>query len=255
MNYLNNLFSLENKTAIITGASRGLGRAAAIALNGAGANVILIGRDAAMLKETRSLLAEPERSRIFEADVTSNDARKEIIADVMGDFGKIDILINNAGIIRRDPALEYSEKDWNNVIETNLTSVFHWSQDVGKEMIKSGGGKIINIASVLSFSGGMNVVAYAAAKGGVAQLTKALANEWAKHNINVNAIAPGYFETDATSALRKNPERSAQILSRIPAGRFGEPNELAGAFIFLSSSASDYMHGHIMAVDGGFNSF
>jgi 2-deoxy-D-gluconate 3-dehydrogenase len=141
------------------------------------------------------------------------------------------------------------------VIETNLTSVFRWSQDAAKEMMKSGGGKIINIASVLSFSGGVNVAAYAAAKGGVSQLTKALANEWAKHGINVNAIAPGYFETDATSALRKNPERSAQILSRIPAGRFGEPNELAGAFIFLASHASDYMHGHILTVDGGFNSF
>ncbi len=255
MVYVNKLFGLPGKTAIITGASRGLGRAAAIALNSAGADVILIGRDSASLEETRSLLTDAKRSKIFEADVTSVDARKKIITDVIGDFGKIDILINNAGIIRRDSALEYSERDWNEVIETNLTSVFHWSQDAAKEMMKTGGGKIINIASVLSFSGGVNVVAYAAAKGGVAQLTKALANEWAKHGINVNAIAPGYFETDATSALRKNPERSAQILSRIPAGRFGEPNELAGAFIFLSSSASDYMHGHIMAVDGGFNAY
>ncbi len=253
MEALQNLFGLSGRTAIITGASRGLGRAAAIALNGAGANVILIGRDSASLEETRTLLSDPKRSKIFEADVTNDDLRKKIIADVTRDCGKIDILINNAGIIRRDPALEYSEKDWDEVIETNLSSVFHWSQDAAKEMMKTGGGKIINIASVLSFSGGVNVVAYAAAKGGVAQLTKALANEWAKHNINVNAIAPGYFETNATSALRKNPERSAQILSRIPAGRFGDPNELAGAFIFLASSASDYMHGHIMTVDGGFN--
>ncbi len=255
MNYVEDLFGLKGKTAIITGASRGLGRAAALALNGAGSNVILTGRDAKMLDETKSLLSDPGRSSILEADVTSGSDRKKVISAVIQDFGKLDILINNAGIIRRDPAIEYSAEYWDEVIETNLTSVFHWSQDAAKEMIKSGGGKIINIASVLSFSGGVNVIAYAAAKGGVAQMTKALANEWAKHHINVNAIAPGYFETNATSALRSNPERSAQILSRIPAGRYGESNELAGAFIFLSSHASDYMHGHILTVDGGFNSF
>jgi 2-deoxy-D-gluconate 3-dehydrogenase len=255
MNDIDKLFGLENKTSIITGASRGLGRAAAIALNSAGANVILIGRDPAMLEETQSLLLEPSKSEIFEADVTSDEARKKIIAATIQNFGVVDILINNAGIIHRNSAIAYSESDWDEVIGTNLTSVFHWSQDAAKEMMKSGGGKIINIASVLSFSGGINVVAYTAAKGGVAQLTKALANEWAKHKINVNAMAPGYFETNATAALRNNPERSAQILSRIPAGRFGEPNELAGAFIFLASSASDYMDGHILTVDGGFNSY
>lgn len=255
MNYLENLFGLDGRTAIITGASRGLGRAAALALNGAGANVILIGRDGKMLDETKSLLSDPGRSSIMEADVTSDDDRRKVISAVIRDFGKIDILINNAGIIRRNPAIEYSGKDWDEVIGTNLTSVFHLSQDAAKEMMKSGGGKIINIASVLSLSGGVNVVAYAAAKGGIAQLTKALANEWAKHHINVNAIAPGYFITNATDALRKNPERSEFILSRIPAGRYGEPNELAGAFIFLSSPASDYMHGHILTVDGGFNSY
>ena len=255
MDYLTTLFGLDNSTAIITGASRGLGRAAAIALNGAGANVVLIGRDAKKLDETKTLLPDPSRASIIEADVTSDESRKKVIAATLQDFGKIDILINNAGIIRRSPAVDYSVKDWDEVIETNLTSVFHWSQDIAKEMVKSGGGKIINIASVLSFSGGMNVVAYAAAKGGIAQLTKALANEWAKHHINVNAIAPGYFETDATSALRENEERYKSVLSRIPAGRFGDPSELAGAFIFLSSHASDYMNGHILSVDGGFNSF
>lgn len=255
MNYTENLFRLDGRTAIITGASRGLGRAAAIALNASGANVVIIGRDPKMLEETKALLPEPSRSSIVEADVTSDASRKQVIKAALHDYGKIDILVNNAGIIRRNPAIEYSSTDWDEVIETNLTSVFHWSQDVAKEMMKSGGGKIINIASVLSFSGGMNVVAYAAAKGGIAQITKALANEWAKHHINVNAIAPGYFETNATAALRANPERTEQILSRIPAGRFGKPDELAGAFIFLASKASDYMHGHILTVDGGFNSF
>lgn len=255
MNYLGSLFGLSGKTAIVTGASRGLGRAAALALNAGGANVILFGRDGRMLEETLSLLPEPERAVMIEGNVNSEAARKKAISETMQDFGKIDILINNAGIIRRSPALEYSSQDWNDVLQTNLTSVFHWSQDIAREMKKSGGGKIINIASLLSFSGGLNVVAYAAAKGGVAQLTKALANEWAKHHINVNAVAPGYFITDTTEALRKNPERSQQIISRIPAGRFGEPDELAGAFIFLSSHASDYMDGHILTVDGGFNSY
>jgi 2-deoxy-D-gluconate 3-dehydrogenase len=255
MNYIDNLFSLSGKTAIITGASRGLGRAAAVALNGAGANVILFGRDARMLEETLALLPEPERAVMIEGNVNAEAARKKAISETVQDFGKIDILINNAGIIRRNPAMEFSKQDWNDTIETDLTAVFHWSQDVAKEMKKSGGGKIINVASVLSFSGGMNVVAYAAAKGGVAQLTKALANDWAKFHINVNAVAPGYFITNATDALRKNPERSQAVLSRIPAARFGEPDELAGAFIFLSSQASDYMDGHILTVDGGFNSY
>ena len=255
MNQLTELFGLEGKLAIITGASRGLGRAAAIALNGAGARVVLVGRDAESLDETKNLLRYPESSHILEADVTVSNDRDRVIASSVLDFGKIDILVNNAGIIRRAPAIDYSETDWDEVIETNLTTVFHWSQDIAKIMMKMGGGKIINIASLLSFSGGVSAVAYAVAKGGVAQLTKALANEWAKHTINVNAIAPGYFITNATEALRKNDERREHVLSRIPAGRFGEPNELAGAFIYLASPASDYMNGHIMTVDGGFNSY
>ncbi len=255
MNFFDNLFSLAGKTAIITGASRGLGRAAAIALNGAGANVVLFGRAARMVEETMSLLNEPEKAVLIEGNVNSADSRKKAISEVLQGFGAIDILINNAGIIRRSPAMEFSAQDWKDTIETDLTSIFHWSQDAGREMKKNGGGKIINIASLLSFSGGMNVVAYAAAKGGVAQLTKALANDWAKFHINVNAIAPGYFMTDATEGLRKNPERTQAVLSRIPAGRFAEPEELAGTFIYLASKASDYMHGHIVVVDGGFNSF
>lgn len=253
MNYLNNIFDLSGKVAIVTGSSRGLGRAAATAFSGAGASVVLIGRDGASLEQTKGELSG--ESIIIEADVTSADDRARVLDVAVKHFGKIDILVNNAGIIRRASALEYPKEDWDDVIETNLTAVFEWSQACAKIMVAQGGGKIINIASLLSFSGGMNVVAYAAAKGGVAQLTKALANELAKHNVNVNAIAPGYFETNATAGVRENPERMTQLLSRIPIGRFGKPDELAGAFIFLASHASDYMTGHILTVDGGFNSF
>ncbi len=254
MEYLQTLFSLEHKIALVTGASRGLGRAAATALASAGATVMLIGRDTNALEETRLLLKD-YTTIVFEADVTSSADRATVIDTIVRDYGTIDILVNNAGIIRRSPVLEYSKEDWDAVIETDLSAVFYWSQSVATVMKNSGGGKIINIASLLSFSGGMNVIAYAAAKGGVAQITKAMANELAKYRINVNAIAPGYFETDATELLRNNPERMQQLLSRIPTGRFGKPDELAGAFLFLASAASDYVNGHILNVDGGFNAY
>jgi 2-deoxy-D-gluconate 3-dehydrogenase len=177
---------------------------------------------------------------------------QKLIAQTLDEFGQLDILINNAGTIRRAPAIEYTEEDWTTVIEVNLSSVFRLSQLAGKQMITHGrGGKIINIASLLSFQGGITVPAYAASKGAVAQLTKALANEWAKHKINVNAIAPGYMRTDNTAALQADQSRNRQILERIPAGRWGEPEDLAGAAVFLSSSASDYLHGHVLVVDGG----
>lgn len=248
MAYLDDLFSLRGKTAIVTGASRGLGRAAAIALAGAGAEVILVGRDEDALKEvTKSIPSTASIPSIQAADVTDAPRMMEIISSA----GHIDILVNNAGIIRRSAAVDYSGHDWYEVIDTDLNAVFSWSQAVGKTMIEQGSGKIINIASLLSFQGGINVAAYAAAKGGVAQLTKALANEWAKYNVNVNAIAPGYMMTNATAALRSDSVRSKQILSRIPAGRWGEPDDLAGAIIYLASAASDYVNGHILAVDGG----
>jgi 2-deoxy-D-gluconate 3-dehydrogenase len=169
----------------------------------------------------------------------------------MAAFGRIDILVNNAGTIRRAPAADHSIEDWNTVLATNLTSVFRLTQAAGKHMLAQGSGKVINIASMLTFQGGVFVTSYAAAKGGVGQLTKAFANEWASKGINVNAIAPGYMETDNTAALRKDPDRSRQILERIPAGRWGLPADLAGAAVFLASAASDYVHGHILAVDGG----
>jgi 2-dehydro-3-deoxy-D-gluconate 5-dehydrogenase len=166
-------------------------------------------------------------------------------------FGSIDILVNNAGIIRRAPAAEYSEEDWLALIDVNLSSVFRLTQHAGRHMLAQGSGKIINIASLLTFQGGILVPAYAAAKGGVGQLTKAFANEWASKGVNVNAIAPGYMDTDNTEALRNNPERARQILERIPAGRWGHPEDLAGAAVFLASKASDYIHGHVLVVDGG----
>jgi len=169
---------------------------------------------------------------------------------VFDEFGRIDILINNAGTIRRTPAVDFSEEDWATVLEVNLSSVFRLSQAAGRHMIEQGSGKIVNIASLLSFQGGITVPAYTASKSGVAGLTKALANEWAKFNVNVNAIAPGYISTDNTAALRSDETRNRQILERIPAGRWGKPDDLAGAAVFLSSAASDYMQGHLLVVDG-----
>jgi 2-deoxy-D-gluconate 3-dehydrogenase len=250
MSFLESLFSLQGKTAIVTGASRGLGRAAAIALAGAGANVALVGRDEGALKEVQSEIGEAN-SFLVVGNVTAPTLAVEVITSTINRWGSIDILVNNAGIIRRAAAVDYTAHDWNEVIDTDLNAVFQWSQVAGKAMIEQGSGKIINIASLLSFQGGLNVVAYAAAKGGVAQLTKALSNEWAKYGVNVNAIAPGYMITDNTAALRSNSERSAQIFSRIPAGRWGDPEDLAGAIIYLASAASDYVNGHILAVDGG----
>jgi 2-deoxy-D-gluconate 3-dehydrogenase len=184
-------------------------------------------------------------------DVADPAVCARLVDETVKHFGAIDILVNNAGIIRRAPAAEYSEEDWRALIDVNLSSVFRLMQLAGRHMLQRGSGKIINIASLLTFQGGILVPAYAAAKGGVGQLTKAFANEWASKGVNVNAIAPGYMATDNTEALQKNPERARQILERIPAGRWGKPEDLAGAAVFLASSASDYIHGHILVVDGG----
>jgi 2-deoxy-D-gluconate 3-dehydrogenase len=174
-----------------------------------------------------------------------------LVEDTVRHFGAIDILVNNAGTIRRSPAIEHSEEDWQTLIDVNLSSVFRLTQHAGRHMLPRGSGKVINIASLLTFQGGITVPSYAAAKGGVGQLTKAFANEWASKGVNVNAIAPGYMDTDNTEALRNNPERARQILERIPAGRWGKPEDVAGAAVFLASGAADYIHGHILVVDGG----
>jgi 2-dehydro-3-deoxy-D-gluconate 5-dehydrogenase len=245
-------FQLNGKNALVTGSRRGLGSAIAVALAQAGANVACHGREHDAGSACNEIRGLGRKTFYFAGDVTDADACSAMVARTVSDFGSIDILINNAGIIRRTPAAEHSMKDWDDVIAADLTAVFRMAQLAGQRMIQQGhGGKIVNIASLLSFQGGVFVPGYAAAKGGVAQLTKALANEWAAKNINVNAIAPGYMVTDNTEALRNDPARSKQILDRIPAGRWGDAEDVAGAAVFLCSSASDYVHGHVLAVDGG----
>ena len=245
-------FRLDNKIALVTGASAGLGAAIAIALAEAGADVACHGNTRSPDGTCDAITSRGRVAHPVTGDLSDPKAAKDLFEKTNEHFGRIDILINNAGTIRRAPAVDYSDEDWATVIEVNLSSVFRLSKLVGKQMIDNGrGGKIVNIASLLSFQGGITVPAYAASKGGVAQLTKALANEWAKHNINVNAIAPGYIRTTNTAALQADETRNRQILERIPAGRWGEPRDLAGAAVFLSSSASDYIHGHILSVDGG----
>ena len=244
-------FSLTGKTALVTGSSRGLGAGIAIALAEAGANVAIHG-SRAVSQDTQQILSKLGANHFaVVGDVSDASVCSRLIEQVVQHFGTIDILINNAGIIRRAPAAEHSEEDWQAVIDTNLTSVFRLTKHAGKHMLAQGSGKVVNIASVLTFQGGVFVPSYAAAKGGVGQLTKAFANEWAAKGVNVNAIAPGYMATDNTEALRRDPERSRQIMERIPAGRWGCPDDLAGAAVFLVSSASDYVHGQVLVVDGG----
>ena len=244
-------FSLKGKTALVTGSSRGLGAGIALALAEAGASVAIHG-SRTVPEVTQQMLGKIGASHFaVVGDVGDASVCALLVEQVVHHFGAIDILVNNAGIIRRAPAVEHSEEDWKAVIDTNLTSVFRLTKHAGKHMLAQGSGKVINIASVLTFQGGVFVPSYAAAKGAVGQLTKAFANEWAAKGVNVNALAPGYMATDNTEALRANPERSRQIMERIPAGRWGCPDDLAGAAVFLASSASDYVHGHILAVDGG----
>ena len=235
----------------MTGSSRGLGAGIAIALAQAGANVAVHGSSNKPAATQQKIAATGVESIALAGDVGDAQVCARLVEETVQHFGTIDILVNNAGIIRRSPAAEHSEEDWKAVIDVNLSSVFRLTQRAGRHMLARGSGKVINIASLLTFQGGITVPSYAAAKGGVGQLTKAFANEWASKGVNVNAIAPGYMDTDNTEALRKNPERAKQILERIPAGRWGDPEDLAGAAVFLASSASDYVHGHILIVDGG----
>ena len=244
-------FRLDGKKALVTGASTGLGAAIAVGLAEAGADVMCHGNSHTADETCKAVSACGRKAYAWSGDLRNADVPKALIQATLDRFGRIDILINNAGTIRRSPAVDYSTEDWDDVIGVNLTSVFRLCQGAGRCMIDNGGGKIVNIASLLSFQGGITVPAYAASKGAVGQLTKALANEWASKNINVNAIAPGYMRTDNTAALRGDAARSRQILERIPAGRWGEPADLCGAAVFLSSDASRYMNGHILVVDGG----
>jgi 2-deoxy-D-gluconate 3-dehydrogenase len=244
-------FKLDGKVAIMTGASRGLGQGMAIGLAEAGADLALVGttRPEATAAKVRAL---GRRVCQIQANLLEAEAVGRIIAETVVELGGVDILVNNAGIIRRAPLLEFTEKDWDEVIQINQRSLFFLSQAAGRQMVKQGrGGKIINIASMLSFQGGIRVPSYTASKSAVMGLTRILANELAPHGINVNAIAPGYMETDNTAALRADPKRNAEILARIPAGRWGCPEDLQGAVVFLSSAASEYLHGYTIAVDGG----
>jgi 2-deoxy-D-gluconate 3-dehydrogenase len=245
-------FDLNGKTALVTGASRGIGRAIALGLAKAGADVIVI---ASTQENAMGTLAEIKalgrRSSAIGCDQSRATDVKEACEAIFRLYEKIDILVNNAGTIRRAPSEDYTDEDWQSVIDTNLTGVFQFCREIGKDMFKRGSGKIINIASLLSFQGGLTVPAYAASKGGVAQLTKALANEWASGGVQVNAIAPGYIATDNTAALRSDPIRNKEIMARIPAKRWGKPEDIVGAALFLSSSSADYVNGHVLTVDGG----
>ncbi len=245
-------FRLDGQVALVTGAAQGLGQGYAIALAEAGADVAAL--DRSEVSETSNVIIEQgRRVTQIKCDLrdASVDSLNKIVGDVVLQMGRLDILVNNAGIIRRTPALEFHETDWDDVLQINLKAVFFLSQAAARVMVKQGGGKIINVASMLSYQGGILVPSYTAAKSGVAGLTRALANEWAKYNINVNAIAPGYMATENTAPIRADAVRSQTILDRIPAGRWGTPSDLQGVVVFLASSASDYMHGALVPVDGG----
>ncbi|MDU4959155.1 MAG: 2-dehydro-3-deoxy-D-gluconate 5-dehydrogenase KduD [Sporomusaceae bacterium] len=244
-------FSLKGKVALVTGASRGLGEGMAAALAEAGADLVIVAASAKVHETAAKFRAMGVRCESIEADLTGQAPIAGIVDTALKAFGRIDILVNCAGIIRRAPAIEFTEQDWDDVINIQQKTVFFLCQAVAKVMLRQKKGKIINIASMLSFQGGVTVPAYTAAKSAVAGLTKALANEWAAGGINVNAIAPGYMATDMTQALQDNPERGKAILERIPSGRWGTPEDLQGAVLFLASDASDYVQGHILAVDGG----
>src|ERR1700743_1981434 len=245
-------FKLDGKVAIVTGAGRGLGQGIAIGLAEAGADVALVVSGTTNDETAKKIQALGRRTCTIKADLLQKDSVAKIVETTVKELGGIDILVNNAGIIRRAPLLEFSEQDWDDVIQINQKSLFFLGQAAAKQMVKQGrGGKIVNIASMLSFQGGIRVPSYTASKSAVMGLTRIMANELAAHNINVNAIAHGYMETDNTAALRADAKRNSEILARIPAGRWGSSEDLKGAVVFLSSAASDYMQGYTIAVDGG----
>ena len=244
-------FSLEGKVAIVTGSSRGLGQAMAVALAEAGASVVGVARSDQSETEERVRNCGVDFLAL-KIDLLEDGMHREVMRRSVEHFGKVDILVNNAGMIRRSPALKFDEKDWDDVLKLNLKVVFFLCQEFAKHVVERGGkGKIINVASMLSFQGGILISSYTASKHGVLGITKILANEWAKYNINVNAIAPGYMETEMTKPLRDDEKRNMEILSRIPMGRWGKPEDLKGAVVFLASDASDYITGITIPVDGG----
>lgn len=246
-----NAFDLTGKVAIVTGCDTGLGQGMTLALAQAGCDIVGVNRKIPQ-QTAEQVLALGRRFTAIQADLSRQDAIADIVAKAVSAMGRVDILVNNAGTIRRADALTFSEKEWDDVLNLNLKSVFFLSQAVARQFIRQGsGGKIINIASILSFQGGIRVPSYTASKSGVLGLTRLMANEWAGQNINVNAIAPGYMATDNTRQLRDDADRSKEILDRIPAGRWGVPDDLQGPVVFLASQAADYINGYTLAVDGG----
>ena len=244
------IFNLSGRVAMVTGANTGLGQAIAVALAGAGADIVAVGRSEP--GETQAAVEKLGRRFLsVHADLGNTGTVFSVVDSAIAQFGQLDILVNNAGIIRRNDAVDFTEADWDAVVDVNLKSVFFLTQAAGRHMIRAGRGKVINIASMLSFQGGIRVASYTASKSAVAGLTRLLANEWAAKGVNVNAIAPGYFATSNTSALRADENRNRDILARIPAGRWGQPEDLGGAAVFLAAPASDYVHGAIIPVDGG----
>jgi 2-dehydro-3-deoxy-D-gluconate 5-dehydrogenase len=245
-------FDLTGKTALVTGCRRGIGRGAAVALARAGADIVGVSASLDAADDVAEEVAGTgRRFTPYRCDLGDRQASYELVRKLVSDFPHLDILILAAGTIERAPAIEHADELWDRVLDVNLTAQFILARELGRRMVGEGSGKIVFVASMLSFQGGVTVPGYAASKGGIAQLTKALANEWARHGVNVNAVAPGYIATDNTRALREDETRSRQILERIPAGRWGEPADVAGAFVFLSSRASDYVHGIVLPVDGG----
>ena len=243
-------FDLHGKTAIVTGANTGIGQAIALSLAQAGADIAAVGRTPAQdtVDQVRAL---GRRADIISADLSTIEPVQRVLDETLEKLGALDILVNNAGIIRRADSVDFTEEDWDAVIDTNLKTTFFLCQAAGRHMLAQGAGKIINIASLLSFQGGIRVPSYTASKSGVAGLTKLLANEWAARGVNVNAIAPGYIATNNTAALQADEARNRQIMERIPEGRWGDPKDIGGAAVFLASNAADYVQGHILAVDGG----
>ena len=247
---MSGLFDLSGKVAVVTGANTGIGQAIAVALAEAGADIAVVGRSQS--DATLQMIGNLGRKATYiAADLSTAAPAQSVVERCLAQLGGLHVLVNNAGIIRRANILDFTEADWDEVIDTNLKSVFFLSQAAARHMVAQAYGKIIHIASLLSFQGGIRVPSYTAAKSGVAGLTRAMANEWAAKGINVNAIAPGYITTNNTAALQADAERNRQIVERIPAGRWGKPSDLAGAAVFLAARASDYVHGHILAVDGG----
>ena len=247
---MSDAFELTGQRAVVTGGNRGLGAGIALALARHGVDVISIHRAEAEPDVVRTIRALGREYTVVRADLADVDRIPELVEQVL-ETGPVDILVNNAGAQRRHPAAEFPVEDWDLVMDVNLKAVFLLCQGFGRPMLERGRGKIVNLCSLLSFQGGFTVPAYAASKGGVAQLTKALANEWASRGVNVNAVAPGYMDTEMNEALKADPVRSAQISARIPAGRWGRPEDVGGAVVFLASSAADYVHGHVLVVDGG----